>query len=649
MLPRMNQFLFAGACAGAMVVQAALAGETWPQFRGPDGSGHSDATGLPLTWSEQMHIKWKVPIHDRAWSSPVIWSNQVWLTTASEDGTKLYAICVDRDTGKITRDLHLFTVERPQFAHQFNTYASPTPVIEAGRVYVTFGSPGTACLDTRTGQVLWTRRDFVCNHFRGAGSSPILFGHLLIMNFDGSDHQFVVALDKETGQTVWRKERSIDFKDLAPDGQPIGEGDLRKAFSTPHVAEIEGQSILLSSGAKAHYAYDPLTGQELWRVEERTSHSAGTRPVVGLGLVFIPTGWSMGQLLAIHPGKGGEVIDANNPSAQKDAGQLRVVWKSKRNVPKKPSLLLVDDLLFSIDDNGVASCLEANSGKEVWRERVGGNYSASPIYAEDHIYFCSEEGKITVIKAGRKFTKLAENQLDDGFMASPAVAGKALFLRTKTHLYRVEDQEQPARVTNSLPVVRGETSPQTGQPEPLDADETPLFDGKTLLGWRQSRFLGSGKVQVENGKIVLGVGFMTGITWTNDLPRMDYEISLEAMRVEGSDFFCGLTFPVAENSCSLIVGGWGGNVVGLSSLDYADAANNETTQLIEFATGRWYKIRVRVQPGHIQAWVDEKKVADVKSAGRKVSIRSECEPSLPMGIASYSTKAALQNIRMKRL
>jgi outer membrane protein assembly factor BamB len=336
-------------------------------------------------------------------------------------------------------DLKLFSVEKPQFAHQFNTYASPTPVIEEGRVYVTFGSPGTACLDTRLGKVLWERRDFVCNHYRGAGSSPILHNRLLIMHFDGSDHQFVVALDKETGKTVWRTERSIDFKDLGPDGLPESEGDFRKAFATPHIATIDGRPTLLSSGAKAHYAYVPETGEELWRVEERSNHSASSRPVAGGGLVFFATGWSTGQLLAVRPGDKGEVIDANQSQAEPNR-KLQLAWKSKRGVPKKPSMLLANDLLFTIGDDGVAGCLEAATGQEIWRERVGGNHSASPVLAEGRIYFCNEEGKVTVVEASREFKKLADNKLDDGFMASPAIAGKALYLRTKTHLYRIEDK-----------------------------------------------------------------------------------------------------------------------------------------------------------------------------------------------------------------
>ena len=411
---------------------------SWPQFRGPRGDGVSEATGLPLNWSETNHVAWKTPIHGRGWSSPVILGNQIWLSTATEDGRELFAVCVDRGSGKILHDLKLFTVEKPQFAHKFNSYASPTPVLEEGRVYVTFGSPGTACLDTRTGKVLWERADFICNHFRGAGSSLVLFDGLLFLNFDGSDRQFIAALRAGDGTTAWQKDRSIDFKDLGPDGKPEAEGDWRKAFSTPHIAQLEGKPTLISQGAKAVYAYEPKTGAELWRVEERTSHSGSARPTAGQGLVFVNSGWSSGQLLALRPGKKGEVLDAN--AASPGGGSLQVAWKSKRNVPKKPSLTLVGDLLFSIDDGGIASCVEAKTGAEVWRERIGGNYSASPLAADGRLYFFSEEGKATVVEAGRTFKKLAENKLDDGFMASPAVSGQALFLRTRTHLYRIEEK-----------------------------------------------------------------------------------------------------------------------------------------------------------------------------------------------------------------
>ena len=410
-------------CASAV----AAAASNWPQFRGPAGDGHADAKSLPVTWSEQENVRWKTAIHGRGWSSPVIRGKQVWLTTATEDATELSVLCIDADTGKITRDVKLFDVEAPQFIHKFNSAASPTPVIEEGRVYVTFGSPGTACMDTATGKVLWQRRDLECNHYRGAGSSPILYGDLLIMNFDGSDFQYVVALDKKSGKTVWKKDRSIDFQDLGPDGQPVAEGDFRKAFSTPHVAEFDGKPVLISQGAKAIYGYDPGTGEELWRCEERANHSASARPVVGNGLFYVLSGWGQGQLLAIRPGGRGDITATH------------IAWRATKGVAKKPSLLLVDGLLYMLNDGGVATALEARTGDEVWTERIGGNCSAAPLHGAGNIYFFNEEGKATVITPGREFKKLAENKLESGFMASPAVTGGALILRTKTHLYRIEE------------------------------------------------------------------------------------------------------------------------------------------------------------------------------------------------------------------
>jgi outer membrane protein assembly factor BamB len=413
-------FLLAGACFSAN------AERNWPQFRGPTEQGLAEAKDLPLDWSETKNLKWKTAIHGRAWSCPVVLENQIWMSSATEDGQELYAICVDLDSGKIIHDLKLFHVDNPQFAHKFNTYGSPTPAIEPGRVYITFGSPGTACLDTTTGKVLWERRDFVCNHFRGAGSSPIIYKDKILMNFDGSDHQFVVALDKNTGKTAWQTERSIDYKDLTPAGKPEAEGDWRKAFSTPVVADFGHGPEMLSLGSKAIYGYNPDSGKELWRVENRTCHSGSATPVVNGKLIVTPMGFSKGEVLAIK-------VDDKGLATEKD-----ILWKVTRNAPNKPSVIIMNGLVFMIDDAGIASCLEAETGKEVWRERIGGNYSASPIYAEGKIYFFSEEGKTTVIAASREFQKLASCEMGDGFMATPAVADNAFILRSRTHLYRVE-------------------------------------------------------------------------------------------------------------------------------------------------------------------------------------------------------------------
>lgn len=397
----------------------------WPQFRGPEGNGVAAGRNLPLTWSETSNVRWKTEIHGRAWSSPIVMDSQIWLTTATPDGKELSVVSVDPEDGKIVRDLKLFDVAKPQEAHPFNSYASPTPVAEPGRLYVTFGSPGTAALDTKTGKVLWERRDLQCNHFRGSGSSPIVFRNLLIMHFDGIDVQYVVALDTDTGKTVWKTPRSIDFKDLEPDGKPIGEGDFRKAFATPHIIEVQGRPLLISLGGKATYAYEPMTGKEVWRIEDRSSHSASTRPVAGHGLIFYPSGWD-GKLKAVKPeGKG-------------DITATAVVWEFARSVPNKPSILLVEDLIFMVNDSGIASCLEAKTGALVWQSRIGGTFSSSPLSAQGRVYLFDEDGKTTVIEAGRQFKVLAENQLDNGFMATPAVIGDALILRTSSDLYRIE-------------------------------------------------------------------------------------------------------------------------------------------------------------------------------------------------------------------
>jgi len=409
------------------LLHVASAADQWPQFRGPNGDGRAEVGPFPQKFSEAQNVRWKTAIHGKAWSSPVIWGSQVWVTTATEDGTELSAVCLDKESGKVLRDDVLFRVAKPQFCHKFNSYASPTPVIEEGRIYLTFGSPGTACLDTATGAKLWERTDLVCNHYRGAGSSPILWKDLLIMNFDGSDVQYVIALDKKTGKTVWKTDRSIDFQDLDKDGKPEAEGDWRKAFSTPTVVEQNGKPLLISSGAKAHYGYEPATGKELWRFEERSAHSAAARPLVANGTMFMPAGYSQGQVLAIKLGGTGLL------------GESDLAWRLKKAAPNKPSLLADGDLVYMINDGGITSAAEAKTGKVVWSERVQGNYSASPLLAGGAIYVFSEEGKVGVLKTGREFGLLAENQLESGFMASPAVSGKALYLRTKTHLYRIEE------------------------------------------------------------------------------------------------------------------------------------------------------------------------------------------------------------------
>ena len=403
----------------ALAISASLAsaGENWPQFRGPQGNGHADSTGLPLAWSEAENVAWKTPIHDRGWSSPVIWGNQVWMTTATEDGTRMFAVCVDRAGGKIVHDVKVFDTAKPDHIAAINSYASPTPVIEAGRVYVHFGTYGTACLDTQTGKVLWTRRDLNCDHHEGPGASPILFDKLLLFHVDGCDVQYVIALDKATGKTVWKTNRSVDYSQI--------HKFCRKAFCTPIVIEADGRLQLISPGSKAVMAYDPGTGEELWKLRYR-GWSVTPRPLFGHGLLYLIIDYDNPELWAVRPGGKGDLTES------------AVAWKIAKGMPQKPSLLLIGDLLYLVNDKGVAHCIEAKTGQIVWKQPLGGEFSASPIYADGCLYFFSQSAAATVMAPGREPKVLAASRLDGRLMASPAVAGQALFLRTDTHLYRIE-------------------------------------------------------------------------------------------------------------------------------------------------------------------------------------------------------------------
>ncbi len=402
---------------------ASLAADNWPQFRGPNGTGHSGSTGLPVTWSETQNIVWKTPIHDRGWSSPVVWGNQVWLTTARPDGKELFAVCVDRTTGKIVHDLKVFDVAKPEpLGNPINNYAAPTPAIEEGRVYVHFGTYGTACLDTATGRKVWERRDLHCNHWRGPGSSPILFEDLLILQFDGFDKQFITALNKKTGETVWLKDREINYGTT--------NGDVMKAYATPSLIVVAGRPQLVSPAATATTAYDPRTGDQLWRVYHG-GMNVSQPPQYFDGRVILCTSDGGLKLLAVRTDGSGDVT------------KTHIEWKyGKSGVPNRSSPLLVDDHLVMLKEDGILTSLNARTGEMEWQERVfrGGQCITSPVYGDGKLYLFNDEGKAVVGKPGRTWTELAVNQLDDGGLASPAIAGKALFVRTRTHLYRIEQK-----------------------------------------------------------------------------------------------------------------------------------------------------------------------------------------------------------------
>lgn len=403
----------------------------WPDFRGPTFDGHAPqtaATNLPIEWSETNNITWKTAIPHRGWATPVILGKQIWLTTATPDGHDYFALCVDKDSGKIIFNERLFHCETPEpLGNNLNSYASPSPVIEAGRVYVHFGSYGTACLDTEKFKLIWKRDDLPCKHFRGPGSSPVLFGDLLILTMDGIDFQYLVALDTKTGKTVWKTDRTANWNDIEADGQPRGGGDFRKAYSTPLIVDFKGAKQMLSVGSKAAFAYDPKTGRELWKINH-PAFSAASRPLFDGTNAIFSTGNGKGEVMSIRMGGSGDVTDTHS------------VWRNSRGAPRMPSPLLVNNLLFMVSDGGIATCLDAGTGQQLWQERLGGEYAASMLYAGGRIYCFSQEGKATVLKPSANYEIIATSRLNEGFMASPAVDENALILRTRTHLYRIENK-----------------------------------------------------------------------------------------------------------------------------------------------------------------------------------------------------------------
>jgi len=386
-----------------------LSAEDWPEFRGPTGQGHSTEQGLPLEWSETKHVVWKTPVPGRGWSSPVVANGRVWLTTATDKPeTSLRLLGFDSTSGKEIVNVEVFRVRPGPALNPKNSRASPTPIVEGDRVYVHFGQEGTAAVTT-DGKIVW-KAAIVYETQHGSGGSPVLYKDLLIFSGDGFDDAFVVALDKQTGKVRWRTPRRSPFS---------------QSYTTPLVINTNGRDELISVGAYRVGAYDPATGKELWRVNYADGFSNVPRPVYGNGLLYITTGFNQPSLLAIRPGGSGDVTSTH------------VAWRLDRAVPFTPSPILVGDELYITSDLGIATCLDAKTGKPYWVARIEGNQSASPIYVDGRIYFLGEEGVATVIAPGRTFQVLARNTLDGDTLASIAVSGGAFYIRSMTHLYKI--------------------------------------------------------------------------------------------------------------------------------------------------------------------------------------------------------------------
>ena len=425
----------------AIISASAFAAE-WPEWRGPGGQGHASAKGLPVAWSETSSVAWKTALPGRGWSSPVIEGKQIWLTTAIETPAKpedaarrlkkntgdqpmtllekveLHAVCVDRDTGRIIHDLPLLSEDEPQWIHQLNSYASPSPVIEDGRLYCHFGTFGTACVDTAKGALLWKNTDLHVMHENGPGSSPVLWKDLLIFHLDGSDRQSLVALDKSTGKLAWKTDRTGKMND---------NPQLKKSYGTPIVIESGGKAELISPAADWLYAYDPAIGRELWKLPfGRLGFSITPRPVTGHGMIFMSTGFMKPEMIAVKLG-----------------GEHDIAWRYAKGAPTQPSPLLIGDELYFVSETGIITCLDAKTGAEIYKERLGGDYSSSPIFADGKIYIGSRTGLVTVIQPGKTFKALGKNQLPGKIMATPAAVDGALILRTDEALFRIGSGAKP--------------------------------------------------------------------------------------------------------------------------------------------------------------------------------------------------------------
>lgn len=389
----------------------------WPQLRGPRANGHAGVlvVDVPLKWSEEENVAWKVPVPGLGHSSPVIRGEQIWLTTAiaKEESESLHALAFNVNDGKLLHNVELFHPKAFQVSHPDNSYASPTPVIEEGRVYVHFGAYGTAALNTGTGEVLWKSEEIVVDHEVGPGSSPILFEDLMIVNFDGTDRQLIVAFKKETGEIAWTTPRTFAEGNKPPH---------KKAFSTPIVLRHRGKPQLITAGADQVAALDPQSGEQIWEVRYE-GYSVVPQPVTGLGMVFVNTGYMKPHLLAIRLGGQGDVTASH------------IVWDYFWQVPANPSPLLIGDRIFLMGDWGKASWLDARRGEDLWRQRVGGRHWASPLFVDGRIYTWSEEGETVVMEPGDTFKELQRNHLEGIFHATPAVINGAFIVRSTTHLY----------------------------------------------------------------------------------------------------------------------------------------------------------------------------------------------------------------------
>lgn len=404
-------------CVLGMALARLTAAEDWPQFRGPTGQGISTATNVPEVWSATKNVAWKVSVPGQGWSSPVLVSGRVYLTTAIAKGAgsvSLRVMCFDAATGATVWDTEALRADAKDagMKHAKNSPASPTVLVAGDRLYAHFGHMGTAALDL-SGSVIWQETELKFPPVHGNGGSPALVGDELVFSCDGARDPFLTALDAKTGKVKWKSPRKSEAKS-------------KFSFSTPLAIEIDGATQIISPASGFVGGYEPATGKELWRVRYGQGYSVVPRPVFSNGLLILSSGFDTPTLYAIRPEHAaGDVTDTN------------VAWTQKKGAPCTPSVVASEGKVYSISDNGIATCTDVTTGKMLWSHRLSGSQSASPFVAEGKVYFQNEEGVGFVIRAAEKFEQLAMNDMEERSLASVAVTDGALYIRTESHLWKI--------------------------------------------------------------------------------------------------------------------------------------------------------------------------------------------------------------------
>ncbi len=414
--------LLATAALSPLSLNAQDCLSNWTHFRGTHLDGISKEKGFPVIWSDSVNIRWKTPVSGKGWSSPVIYGNQVWLTT--EENREMSAICYDLQSGNMIHHLLVFNPDTLYRKHSINTYATPTPAIEEGFIYIHFGRYGTACLKTGSGEIVWKRTDMQVEHIQGPGSSLLIYKDILVVHLEGTDMQYIAALDKKTGETLWKTDRPKALYDLL---DPIG----KKAYVTPIIVTVNGRDLMISNGSAACIAYDPETGKEVWRIIQGED-STISMPVESEGIVYFYT--------AFVTGDGGEKyaeLFAVDPDGKGDIGDSNIRWRIKSPILQLQTPVVVNGLLYTVDSKGLLSCLEGTTGETVWSTKLKGKYYSSPVYADGAVYFSSTKGNTLVCKAGSELEILSENTLEGEIWATPALARGAIYMRTSKFLYKI--------------------------------------------------------------------------------------------------------------------------------------------------------------------------------------------------------------------